>query len=412
VNKDISLLPAQIEFVNSTFRHTGFVAGFGSGKTQGGVAKIIIKKLEFPKIDVAYYLPTYNLIKDIAVPRIGEFLTDLGLEFTINLSDKFFQVYNGGIDIGRIIMRTMDNPALIVGYEVGYSLIDECDVQPKNKMTIVFNQILARNRTKLPDNKKNCVDVVGTPEGFKWFYEFFVTKANDTKVLIKARTQDNPFLPADYIDSLKDVYTTEQLSAYLEGEFVNLTSGNVYRNYDRKLNHTDREIKQGDILHIGMDFNITNMSAVIHVVDSGTLKAVEEIVDAYDTQEMIQMIKDRYKGYSIVVYPDASSGARKTNGKSDEKLLKEARFTIRKQSKNTRVRDRVTDMNVAFLNGKGERSYFVNSNKCIKYTEGLERQPYDKNGAPDKASGYDHMNDAGGYALQGISKKTTKRMIV
>lgn len=408
MNKEVSLLPAQKEFVLSQNRHTGLVAGFGSGKTQASVTKIILKKLSYPKHNVAYYLPTYNLIKDIAVPRISEQLEALGMTFSVNLSDKFFQVYNGGLDVGRIILRTMDNPSLIVGYEVAYSLIDECDVLPMQKMSTVFKQILARNRSLLPDNEINQTDVVGTPEGFKWFYDFFVKKDADYKTLIKAKTTDNPYLPEGYVDGLRDSYTDEELSAYLNGEFVNLTSGQVYRNFDRELNHSDRTIRDKDVLHIGMDFNIMNMSAVIHVIDDYPI-AVDEITKAYDTSEMIALIQSRFEGHKIVVYPDASGGSRKTNSSfSDIQLLKRAGFTVRNLSKNPRTRDRVTQMNVRFLNGKGQRTYFVNTNNCPEYTESLEKQTY-KNGEPDKTSGFDHLTDAGGYfVFSSIKRKSSK----
>lgn len=402
MKKVVKLLKAQKEFILSKSRHTGLVAGFGSGKTQAGVAKVVIKKLEYVGVNVAYYLPTYNLIKDIAVPRISEQLLELGLQYTINLSDKFFEVYNGGKPIGRIIMRTMDNPNLIIGYEVGYSLVDECDVLPKDKMSNVFKKILARNRSILPKDKNgehqiNTTDVVGTPEGFKWFYNFFVTKKTSNKKLIRARTYDNPFLPEGYIEGLEEDYTKEELDAYLGGKFVNLTSGNVYRNFNRHKNHSNRVITRNEVLHIGMDFNITNMSAVIHVTDGKVLTAVEEITGVYDTAEMANVIRDRYTGHRIVVYPDASGNSRKTSSSTtDHGILKKAGFKVKTDPTNPAVRDRVNAMNLSFKDNNEDRHYFVNTSNCPDYTEALEKQSY-KNDAPDKTSGYDHVTEAGGY---------------
>ena len=70
-----------------------------------------------------------------------------------------------------------------------------------------------------------------------------------------------------------------------------------------------------------MDFNITNMSAVVRVMDGNISTAVEEITGAYDTAEMIRIIKERFANHRIVIYPDASSNARNTAGVSDMKLL-------------------------------------------------------------------------------------------
>lgn len=400
------ILKHQLDFISSTARHTGLVGGFRSGKSHSGVLKTISKKLKLPKVDVAYYLPTYPLIRDIAFPKFTEILTQQNIPFNLNKSDKDIIT-----PYGRIILRSMDNPTLIIGYEVGYSLVDEADVLSTKKMQEIMIKILARNSVKTLGNN-NATDFVSTPEGFKFLYNFFVKNDSKNKKLIQARTEDNPFISEDYIDSLKEQYTQQQLDAYLNGEFVNLTSGTVYHAFDRQSNHSDREIQPRDVLHVGMDFNITKMSAVIHVTDAKIITAVEEITNAYDTAEMISIIKVRYPKQKIVVYPDASGNARNTAGDSDIKLLRKAKFTVRVDKSNPSVRDRITSVNSAFKNSKGETTYYVNTNNCIDYTEALEKLPY-KNGVPDKESGFDHVTDGGGYALYQINKgKNTIRINV
>ena len=60
--------------MQSEATHTGLVGGFRSGKSQAGVFKTLNKKISMPGVDVAYYLPTYSLIKDIAFPKFSELL--------------------------------------------------------------------------------------------------------------------------------------------------------------------------------------------------------------------------------------------------------------------------------------------------------------------------------------------------
>ncbi|MEJ8604623.1 phage terminase large subunit [Riemerella anatipestifer] len=400
MKKEILLLKHQDEFVKSNYRHTGLVAGFGSGKSHAGITKSVIKKLMYNGIDVAYYLPTYPLVKDIAFPKFSEILSNLGIPFKLNRSDKEFHLPNG-----RIILRTMDNPDLIVGYEVGYSLIDEADVLPKDKMQEVYTKIVARNRKALPNGEKNSLDFVSTPEGFKFLYDFFIKKPSPNKLLIKGKTADNPFLPDDYIPSLLETYSDEKILAYLEGEFVNLTSGNVYRNYNRQDNSTRRVVKAGDVLHIGMDFNITKMNAVVHIQEDKKHYAVDEFVNAYDTQEICELIKRKYPNHKIIVYPDSAGSSRSTSGKSDHDIIRSFGFTIRGMVKNPAVKDRVNAMNLAFKNNKQEISYYVNDEQCPNYSEALERQTY-KNGEPDKTSGFDHITEAGGYYIYQATGKT------
>lgn len=404
---NLKTLKHQREFILSRETHVGLVAGFGAGKSKAATIKTIVRKMEYPNINVAYYLPTYPLIKDIAFPNFEETLFECGIPYTLNKTDKEFDT-----PFGKIVLRSMDNPQTIVGYEVGYSLIDEADILPRDKMKDVFVKIVARNRKKLPDGSVNAVDMVSTPEGFGFMYDFFVRNKKKNRKMIKAKTADNPFLPSSYIETLLDIYTEEQLAAYLNGEFVNLTSGNVWRNFDREYNHSDRLIKKGDKLHVGLDFNITNMNAVINVIDGRTPIAVDEITGAYDTPDMIRVIKETFPNHSVIIYPDASGNQRKTSaGTTDIKLLKDAKFVVRSGKSNPFVRDRVNSMNVAFCDNAGVRSYFVNTNNCPKLTEALEQQTY-KNGVPDKQGGFDHITEAAGYFIYINKRAKRTRAIV
>lgn len=401
---EIEVLKHQMEFINSTATHTGIVGGFGSGKSRAGTLKTVEKKKQYPGINVAYYLPTYPLIKDIAFPNFKEILDLMEIPYTLNETDKEFRT-----PLGKIILRSMDKADTIVGYEVGYSLIDEADILNKKKMRDVFVKIAGRNRKPLPDGSVNCIDLVSTPEGFEFMYDFFVRENKPNRKLIKARTKDNPFLPPSYIETLMEIYSEQELAAYLEGEFTNLTSGLVYHAYNRKVNHSNREIRPNDRLHVGMDFNITNMSATIRVTDANVSTAVDEVVGAYDTADMIAILKQRYPKHHITVYPDASGNARNTAGESDIKLLKKAKFKVRVGAKNPSVRDRITTVNASFKNAKGESTNFINTNNCPELTEAYERLPY-KNGVPDKDSGFDHITDADGYCVFNIKSNTTTRI--
>ena len=170
----IELFPHQDDFLYSDAIHTGLVAGFGAGKSYVGILKAIRKKMQYPDINVAYYLPTYPLIKDIAFVGFEKLLTEHNIPYTLHQTDKDIIT-----PYGKIILRSMDNPSLIIGYEVGYSIIDEADILGTDKMQEVFIKALARNRVKLPDGKPNSFDFVSTPEGFKFLYNFFVKKASD-----------------------------------------------------------------------------------------------------------------------------------------------------------------------------------------------------------------------------------------
>jgi phage terminase large subunit len=392
-----ALHPNQRAFVKSQALNTAIIGGYQSGKSLAGVVKCITKLLQAPGVPIAYYLPTYGLIKDMLVPKFEQLFNNIGINYIYLKNDSKMRTR-----YGDIMMRSLDNPDRIVSYSVWYSLVDEFDLIPYDKMKKIAGRIASRNSYLVGPGITNSIDYVSTPEGFGYAHKYFVKGKNANRVMYNLSTYDNAMNLADsYIDGLRETYTEEQLKAYLDGQFVNLTSGTVMYKFNRVKNHSDRIIKPNDKLYVGMDFNIGKMAAIVHVKDYKIKTAVDEVIDAYDTEQMCEILKDRYPRHSIYVYPDASGSARKTSSyETDHEIIKSFGFKVKAPSKNPSVRNRVNITNGAFLNSKNETTYYVNTKTCPEYTEGLERLT-NKNGAPDKSSELSHRVDAGSYFVWG-----------
>ena len=399
----------QSQFLALPHKFKAFVAGFGSGKTWVGCADLCKHSWEFPRINAGYFAPTYGQIRDIFYPTIEEVAADWGLHAKVNASNKEVHLYAGRKYRTTIICRSMDDPGKIVGFKIGRGLVDELDVMRLIDAQASWRKIIARMRQVAP-GLQNGISVTTTPEGFKFVYEQFVKAVREKPSLatlyglVQASTYQNAKnLPEDYISSLRDSYPAQLIKAYLRGQFVNLTAGSVYADFDRVLNHTDEVMEPGEPLHIGMDFNVLKMASVIYVVRNGEPRAVGELTGVRDTPEMARILKERFKdkGHGIVVYPDASGKATssKSASESDLSILKGAGLQIRVDPSNPAVKDRINAVNGLILNDHGVRRLKVNTHLCPAFTEALEQQPYDKNGEPDKTTGHDHVNDAGGYPL-------------
>ncbi|NSX15994.1 terminase [Cupriavidus taiwanensis] len=411
----------QAQFLALPHKFKAFVAGFGSGKTWVGSSGLCQHAWEFPRINAGYFAPTYGQIRDIFYPTIEEVAYDWGLLAKVNTSNREVHIYSGRQYRTTIICRSMDDPGKIVGFKIGKALVDELDVMRKIEAQTAWRKIIARMRQVAP-GLLNGIDVTTTPEGFKFVYEQFVKAVREKPELaslyglVQASTYQNAKnLPDDYIDSLRASYPPQLIAAYLRGLFVNLTSGSVYPNFDRRLNHTDEAMEPGEPLHVGMDFNVLKMAAVVYVVRKGEPRAVGELTDVRDTPAMAKLLKERFKdkGHHVKVYPDASgqNTSSKNASESDLSILKGAGFQIEVNPTNPAVKDRLNSVNALILNDQGERRFKVNTRLCPVYTEALEQQPYDKNGEPDKSTGHDHVNDAGGYPLVKlwpIVKRTAK----
>jgi hypothetical protein len=389
--------PTQKAFINCKEPYPAFIGGYGSGKTAAAIARAMALKIKFPEADIAYYLPSYPLVEDIVMRRFPELCERKGWPFKIRGgTSPHIEFPNAG----RIIFRSLSHPESIVGYEVAHSICDELDTLPAEKARLAWNKVIARNRQKI-EGWPNSVAVATTPEGFRFVYERWVKNPAQGYVMFKAKTIDNADnLPDGYIDNLRNSYPENLLAAYLDGEFVNLTSGSVYHEFDRKLNGTAEKIRPGEPLHVGLDFNVNNMSAVVGVIRDGNPLILDELTQIRDTPTMARALRERYQGHSITIYPDASGGSHKSVNASlsDISILRSEGFTVLSHSKNPAVRDRVLAVN-NLIHNQGARRLKINFDKCPTLVAGLEQQAYDKNGNPDKANGTDHLNDALGYFI-------------
>ena len=391
---DIVLLDHQADFVEDDYtRHILLLAGYGAGKTHGFIAKaydLASKNVGHTGILLE---PTAPLLNDILIPDMLDFLNDHDLEHSFVKSPQpvLRLRFEGGET--RVLLRSFENWQRLIGINAAFIGTDEMDTVKKEIAMIGYKKLQGRLRA---GNVRQMFSAT-TPEGFAAAYELF----EKMKIgrIIRAKTLDNPYLPQDFIDDLVKNYPPNLLSAYMDGRFVNLTSGTVYSYFDREKHHTTREATERDVLHIGQDFNVGGCVSTIHVIDTvdgiEVARRVDEI-ESNDSFSILRSIRERYQDNHIVFYPDASGKNGWTSAnESDIELLKGTNVTIKVPAKNGRVVDRVNAVNGMLSHGR----YQINTAKCPKGTEALEQQAY-KNNEPEKFNGggtIDDYNDSAGY---------------
>jgi hypothetical protein len=402
---ELQLLKHQYEFcADQETRYLALVGGYGCGKTYSFCVKTIFMAAANVGYRGAIMEPTYSMVKRTLIPAMNEALEKLNIPYSFSKSDAIYTLHFQEGDC-VVYCLSAENYTRMAGMNLAFFGVDECDTINKETARSMWNMAISRLRS----GRVYQGFTTSTPEGFRFLYEYFHDEpSSNEKIkdrrLIRGKTKDNPFIPADFIQSLLDNYPEQLIKSYLEGEFVNLNSGAVYPNFDRKLNHTDltlADFPPHTPLHIGQDFNIGKCASVVHVIKDGLPIAVDELPKIYNTEELIKVLKDRYGRRVITIYPDASGGSAKTSASmSDLAMLKQAGFELNYTPRNHAVKDRVNAMNAMFCNSNGNRRYLINTRTCKEYTKCLEQQTY-VNGQPDKSesSGVDHMLDAGGYFI-------------
>ena len=390
---------AQQQFFDNQTEIVGLSAGYGAGKTRALCSVAV--KLAAQNIGFigAILEPTNVLIRDIWQTDFEQFLEHYEIPYTFRASplpDYTLHFQEGD---SKLLCRSFENYTRIIGLNLSHVLVDEIDTVSPAICDKAFPKILGRLRAG--NVRQFCA--ASTPEGFRWLYHTFATdeaKQRTDRQLIKMRTQDNKFLPDDFIERMQANYDPSMLQAYLNGEFINLTSGQVYSRFTREQNVTNIKPDIGlEPLRVGIDFNIGNMNAVIGIVQDQKLLIFDEVVAAYDTDALAKEIKARYPMNKIYIYPDASGGNRSTNAsQTDIEILSGYGFSNQSPRSNPPVRDRVASVQALLCNGKGESRLQIHAS-CRKLIESMELQSYNEKGEPDKESGYDHMADALGYLI-------------
>jgi hypothetical protein len=345
----------------------------------------------------AIFEPTNVMLRDILIRTMNELLEEWEIPYTFRASPLPEYQLSFLEGTHTILLRTILTYQRLRGQNLCAVGFDEADTVPKKDAEQAMNMALARLRS----GNFQQFYATTTPEGHSWAFDTFKKNAKADTKLIKAKTADNPYLPEGFIESLEENYPEQLIKAYLNGDFVNLTMGQVYDRFDRNI-HVCNQLPSYDneILRVGLDFNIQNTNCVVGVRDRDKLVIIDEITKMHDTDAMAKELLRRYPNQKILVYPDASGGNRSTNASAtDISILESYGFTNMSPRSNPPIKDRVSAVNALLKNGKGEVRLAI-SPCCRTLIECFELQAYDeKTGEPDKQNGYDHILDSLGYLI-------------
>ena len=415
--KKENYFPHQWDFLtkkgNPTARVSALVGGFGSGKTKVGLTKCLMSlvNLQNPTLNKSNGLilyPTYSLAEEVFVEPFSLLLEKCGIPYDYNIAQHKFKTLFGDVKI-----YVTNQAHKIVGSNYTFCYIDEIDVESKKNAELAVNKALGRLR--------GCEEaelfMTTTPEGFKFAHDFLVNKSSPNKYLVHGKTEDNPYLPKSYIESLKENYDENLLQAYLEGKFVNLQKGTTYNGFTREKNIRKCNYNPNLPIQVGVDFNVSPMAACIiqEQPHKPQIQVIDEILLTQDgsgdllTERMMETIKRKYPNNKYYAYPDATGAARHSSSRySDIQIIQKANFIVNVRHINPLVINRVNSMNNNLSKGN-----LIIDPSCKHLIRDLE-QVVNKEGTReiDKTSNSElsHISDALGYYVD-FKHPTVKAMI-
>jgi len=385
------LTEPQKKVISSDARFRVLITGRRFGKTYLAINEIA-KYSSQPNKKVWYVAPSYRQAKAICWSVLKEKMLAHKWVKSINHSDLTITLRNNS----QITLRGSDNENSLRGVGLDFLVCDEFSDINKT----VWYEVL---RPTLSDTKGSAF-FCGSPRGFgNWSYELFkMGETNNDWESFKYTTLEGEQVSVDEIEQAKQDLDLRTFQQEYEATFVNY-SGMIYYNFSREKNIVEKYKDNSLFLHIGLDFNVDPMCAVVTVIDRNIVTVIDEIqIYSSNTNEMCEEIKTRYKHKNIIVYPDPSARQRKTSagGTTDLAILKNFGYEVKCKNTAPLVRDRINAVNSKLKNVAGKSSLFI-LNSCKNVIKSIERQIY-KEGThiPDKDSGYDHMNDALGYLIE------------
>ena len=387
------LSKAQKEVFTSEARFRVLITGRRFGKTFLALNELA-KFSRYPKKKVWYIAPTFRMCKDIMLDPLVEKMTKHKWISKVNYSDLTITLKNKSL----IQLRSSDNFNSLRGVGLDFICIDEfSDVDERAWFEVL--------RPTLSDkSREGSALFLGTPRGFgNWSYNLYTRQDTDNNwKSFQYTTLDGGQVSQNEIDQAKNDLDDRTFRQEYMASFEKY-SGQIYYNFDREENVIEEYKPTTNSIHIGIDFNIDPVSAVISEVKQDNLYVYDEIVIySSNTDELVEEINNRYSGKHIFVYPDPASKQRKTSagGRTDLSILKNAGYNVRVRNAHPLIRDRINAVNTKLKNAKGVRTLFI-ANNCKNVIKSIERQIYKEGTSlPDKENNYDHMNDALGYLVE------------
>jgi hypothetical protein len=263
-----------------------------------------------------------------------------------------------------------------------------------------------------------------------WVHEKIIQRQNDSRHVFYSRTEDNPFLPKSYIDTLKETLSPKEVRRMIYGEWIDLVTEVIYYNYDKSVNFIPKSYKY-DLrypIDLCFDFNIglgKPLSAGLGQYNGVFHCAKDYVVHGARTQDILEEMADngefdRHNYFRV--FGDAAGKHSDTRAnRSDYDIIykflenysgKKGRLKIEKcvPLANPRIRDRHNLANALFKNANNKVNVLVYED--AKMTDkGFRLSKLKKNGnyIEDDSDEYQHITTARSYWFYQQKKKIEKR---
>ncbi len=391
----MQLTKPQQTISNDTARFRVVVAGRRFGKTFLAINELA-KFARYPNAKCLYIATSYRQAKTVIWEDLKDILFAKNWIKKANESELSLTLVNGS----TITLRSSENRDTLRGTKYDFIALDEfADMHPDTWLSVL--------RPTLSDTGGHAL-FIGSPKGRNHFYDLWAQASAQTDWSSHQYTTiEGGHVPKEEIEAARRDLDSRRFEQEYEAKFIQDNQIIFYAFSEDNIVEKPILPELRTPLHIGMDFNISPMSAVIAQKNKDDIHVFDEIeIWGSNTYEMVKEIKNRYGDHrQMYVYPDASGASRSTNsqGVSDHIILQNNGFKLVTKNINPPVSEAIASVNSRLRSHSGEIHLTIDP-KCKTLRDCLIKHSY-KEGTkiPDKTTGYDHMTDALRYLVHGIA---------
>jgi hypothetical protein len=362
------------------------------GKTYLCITRLINWAMEKPGSLCWYVTANYRMAKQIAWRQLRAmvppevFLAKNEAELTVELK-------NGSI----LALKGADNPDSLRGISLSALVVDEAAYVRQEAWEMVLRPALS--------DQGGPAWFITTPSGLNWFHDLWEqAKLEDDWRTFSYTTVEGGNVPPAEVEAARRTLDERTFKQEYLASFETL-SGRVYPDFADENISEDVKDTGGEI-YWGTDFNVGIMAGVLASRVGDTVHIWDELaVKQSNTDEVCQLLKQRFPNRKIIAYPDPTGSARKTSsaGRTDHDIIRRYGFQCVSPKAPWAVKDKINATNWMIRTADGHIKLFIHP-RCKHTIKALKNVTY-KQGAGDyvidKSANIEHWTDGLGYLILG-----------
>lgn len=333
-----TVLPKQLEFHRAKQKFRAMGGGVGAGKTYAACVDALVESWIYPNnfgyilrrtlpeldsstlLDFLEVVPPPIILHENKTKRYFDLLTYKGLRMLQENPSLTYQSLRRAKATSRVQFMSFENT--LEAYQkfqsanLGWFFIDQAEEATEE----VFDALVKRLR-RVPSSRRGWF--VWNPAGHNWCWKKFHRNSpgydEQRFYLVNVDTQDNPYLPPDYEDSLLETLSKDKIERYLRGSYEVFT-GTVFKDFDMSVHVIDPFVIPEDWDRAcALDHGLNNPTAVgfyARDYDGNIFRYDEHFQSGWLVAQHARAIADRVRQCHYRLIDPACKARDATTGKS------------------------------------------------------------------------------------------------